>query len=162
MAESRTAPQGPFASSGLVAGARFGNYVPPSPAGPDRVNHKRLDGGVLQGRSPGLAGAPSRIEFANHEIFGSQSPNRRPGLSLRSLMRGYSKTPIGVLRRCRFRRSAYWLFHALPRVSSVTSGSRDLIEETRSCAYGSIQARRGRGRVARGSLARGQSTPWTS
>ena len=31
-AEKQTAPEGPFASNALVAGARFGNYVPLCPA----------------------------------------------------------------------------------------------------------------------------------
>jgi hypothetical protein len=30
---SKAASEGPFASNALVAGARFGNYVPPCPVG---------------------------------------------------------------------------------------------------------------------------------
>jgi len=49
--ESKTAPEGPFASNALVAGAGFGNYVPPCPGDDDHPDDTQAATRYRWGRS---------------------------------------------------------------------------------------------------------------
>jgi hypothetical protein len=76
IAQSRTAPEGPFASNALVAGARFGNYLPPCPVYAPWVPRRLQAGRVNAGRpdeSLPLRRLVDGYLRRPHHVFGHQS-----------------------------------------------------------------------------------------